>query len=201
MFANYLIQAKRISMESKTDEQSLIEQASNNPQAFAKLYDRYIEQIYRYALRRTGNRGLAEDVTSATFEKALRHLSSHGWEGKSYKAWLYLLASQQIIEHHRRNQRYIALTDDTKADIDIEEMAENTLQWTHIVKAMGDLSQADQEIITLRLIDSLSNSETAQFLGCSPPNVSVRLYRALGRLRKMLDASVSSEGEYEDGQR
>jgi RNA polymerase sigma-70 factor (ECF subfamily) len=200
MFAISLILIKRISMESKTDEQSLIEQASKNPQAYAQLYDRYVEQIYRYALRRTGDRGLAEDVTSATFEKALRHLSSHGWEGKSYKAWLYLLASQQIIEHHRRNQRYIALTDDTKADIDIEEMAENTMQWADIVQAMGELSENDQEIITLRLIDRLSNSEAAQFLGCSPPKVSVRLYRALGRLRKVLDATTSSEGENDDGQ-
>lgn len=125
-------------MRSKTDEQSLIEQASKNPQAFAKLYDRYIEQIYRYALRRTGNRGLAEDVTSATFEKALRHLNTHGWKGNSYKAWLYMIANQQVIEHHRRNQRYVALTDETESEIDIEETTENTLQWADIVQAMGE---------------------------------------------------------------
>ncbi|HUV28497.1 MAG TPA: sigma factor, partial [Anaerolineales bacterium] len=70
-------------MRSISDEQSLIEQASHDPQAFAALYDRYVEQIFLFALRRTGDRVLAEDVTSATFEKALRHLRSHGWKGKS----------------------------------------------------------------------------------------------------------------------
>jgi len=149
-------------------------------------------------LRRTGDRSLAEDVTSSTFEKALRHLQSHGWEGTSYRAWLYLLASQQVIEHHRRNQRYIALSDNTQAEIDIEKEAEITLQWAYITQAMGELSQDDQEIITLRLIERLSNTETAEFLRCSPQNVSVRLYRALGRLRKILDAGTASEKERND---
>lgn len=186
-------------MNSEIDERSLIEQASRNPQAFAQIYDRYVGMIYRYALRRTGDNGLAEDITSATFEKALRHLSSHGWEGKSYKAWLYMIASQQIVEHHRRDQRYIAMNDDVIAEVNIEKMTEDNLQWEHILQAMGELSLKDQEIITLRLVDRLSNSEVAEFMGCSPPNVSVLLYRALGRLRKILDAAGSSEGE-EDGE-
>jgi len=185
-------------MRSKTDEQSLIVKASHDPQAFAALYDRYIEQIYRYALRRTGDRVLAEDVTSATFEKALRHLQSQGWKGKNYKAWLYMIASQQVIEHHRRNERYIALPADMTVTTDIEGLAQNSLQWEQIVQAMGKLSQNDQEIITLRLVERLSNKETAEFLSCSPENVSVRLYRALGRLRKMLGAAASPVGEIDD---
>lgn len=180
-------------MKSKIDERSLIEKASDDSQAFAQLYDRYIEHIYRYALRRTGDCGLAEDITSATFEKALRHLQSHGWKGSSYKAWLYMIANQQVIEHHRRNQHYISLSDKTKAEIDIEEIADITFQWAQIAQAMGELSHSDQEIITLRLIEGLSNAETAEFLECSPQNVSVRLYRALGRLRKLLDASSASK--------
>jgi RNA polymerase sigma-70 factor (ECF subfamily) len=188
-------------MGSRIDEQSLIEQAGKDPQAFAQLYDRYFMQIYRYALRRTGDIGLAEDVTSATFEKALRYLQSRGWKGNSYKAWLYMIASQQVIEQHRRNQRYVPLADNTQAEIDIEEMAEDTLQWAHIVRAMGELTQSDQEIITLRLIERLSNSETAEFLSCSAPNVSVRLYRALGRLRNILDLNAATYGEQDERER
>ena len=56
------------------DEQNLIERARRDPQAFAELYDRYVDRIYAYVFRRTGEVVLAQDVTSATFEKALRHL-------------------------------------------------------------------------------------------------------------------------------
>ena len=182
----------------KTTEQSLIEKASQDPEAFAALYDRYIEQIYRYALRRTADRAMAEDVTSATFEKALRHLQSHGWKGKSYKSWLYLIASQQVVEHHRKNQRYIALPTGITDPNDVERLAQDAQQWSQIVQSMGNLSQDDQEIITLRLVECLSNTETADFLRCSPQNVSVRLYRALERLRKILGATTASEGEKDD---
>ena len=182
-------------MRSKSDEQSLIEQASHDPQAFAALYDRYVEQVFLFALRRTGDRALAEDIISATFEKALRHLWTYGWKGKSYKSWLCMIANQQVIEHHRKNQRYIALPSDFPATIDVEGQAQDPIQWAQIVMAIGKLSQNDQEVITLRLIDRLSNTETAEFLRCSPQNVSVRLYRALGRLRKMLGATSESERE------
>jgi RNA polymerase sigma-70 factor (ECF subfamily) len=181
-------------MRSKPDEQAPIEQISHDPQVIAALYDRYVEQVFLFALRRTGDRTIAEDVTSATFEKALRHLRTYGWKGKSYKSWLCMIASQQIIEHHRRNQRYIALPADLPAPIDVEGHAQDTIQWAQIVMALGKLSQNDQEVITLRLVDRLSNAETAEFLRCSPQNVSVRLYRALGRLRKILDETTESEG-------
>ena len=185
-------------MRSKSDEQSLSEQASHDPQAFAALYDRYVEQVFLFALRRTGDRVLAEDITSATFEKALRHLRTYGWKGKSYKSWLLMIASQQVIEHYRRNQRYIALPADLPATNDVKGQAQDPIQWVQIVMAMGRLSQNDQEVITLRLIDRLSNAETAEFLRCSPQNVSVRLYRALGRLRKKLGATSESEGEIDN---
>ena len=195
MFAISRNQYIRITMRSKSDEQSLIEQASHDPQAFTALYDRYVEQVFLFALRRTGDRALAEDITSATFEKALRHLRTYGWKGKSYKSWLCMIANQQVIEHHRRNQRYIALPADFPVSIDVDGQSQDPIQWAQIVMAMGKLSQDDQEVITLRLIDCLSNAETAEFLRCSPQNVSVRLYRALGRLRKMLGATSDSEGE------
>ena len=111
-----------------------------------------------------------------------------------------MIASQQVIEHHRRNERYIALPADMTATIDVEGLAQDTLQWEQILQTMAKLSQNDQEIITLRLIERLSNPETAEFLRCSPENVSVRLYRALGRLRNMLGATSASEGEKDDDQ-
>jgi RNA polymerase sigma-70 factor (ECF subfamily) len=56
------------------DEASLVERARHDPAAFGALYDCYIERIYAYAARETGDTALAEDVTAATFEKALRQI-------------------------------------------------------------------------------------------------------------------------------
>jgi hypothetical protein len=122
-------------MLSTSDEQSLVEQARHDPQAFATLYDRFVGPISLFALRRTGDRVLAEDITSATFEKALRHLRQYGWKARSYLAWLYRIAYQQMIHHHRRNHRFVALLPDQPADIDVEQQAQSSLQWRAIVQA------------------------------------------------------------------
>jgi len=74
------------------DDKSLAEAARIDPQVFATLYDRYVDRIYAYALRQVGEVSQAQDVTSATFEKALRNLRHQGWRGDSFLAWLYQIA-------------------------------------------------------------------------------------------------------------
>lgn len=178
-----------------SDEISLVKQARTDPQAFAELYNRYVERVFLFALRRTGDRALAEDITSMTFEKALRHLSQKGWKGESYLAWLYRIAHQQLIQNHRRNHRYVFLSPDQPASTDVEAAAHSSIQLRAIQRAFNKLSKNDQEVLGLRLFDGLSNAETAEYLNCSPQNVSVRLYRALERLRQKLEAL----GEYDRG--
>ncbi|GIK55769.1 MAG: hypothetical protein HND44_03030 [Chloroflexi bacterium] len=68
------------------NDQTLIEQAKHDPQAFARLYDRYVDRIYRYAYRQTGDEALAQDVTAVTFERALRHIQRYQWRGQSVLA-------------------------------------------------------------------------------------------------------------------
>lgn len=171
-----------------SDEHLLVEQARDDPQAFAALYNRFVEPVYQYAMRRTSDRALAEDITSATFEKALYHLRRYGWKGNSYLAWLYRIAYQQIIQHHRQNYRFVPLSSDHPANSSVEGQVQATMQFEAIKKAYLKLSQEDQEVISLRLMDRLSNTEAAEFFDCSPQNVSVRLYRALNRLRGHLEA-------------
>jgi RNA polymerase sigma-70 factor (ECF subfamily) len=178
-----------------SDEQALVEQARHDPEAFAALYERFVERVFLYSLRRTGDRLLAEDITSATFEKALRHLRQYGWKGNSYLAWLFHIASQQMVQVHRSNHRYVFLPPDQPADSDVEQQAQSGLQKQAIVQAMQSLSRDDQEVLALRLLDRLSGAEAAEVLGCSPQNISVRLYRALERLRGRLKALGAFSGE------
>ncbi len=180
---------------STCDEQSLVNRARHDPQAFAALYDCFVERVFQFALRRTGDRILAEDITSASFEKALRHLRQYGWKGSSYLAWLYRIAYQQMVQHHRRNHRFVSLPPDQPADADVERQAQSSLQWQAVAQAFRSLSRNDQDVLALRLFDRLSSAEAAEFLGCSPQNVYVRLYRALQRLRHQLEALGEFSGE------
>lgn len=166
-----------------------------DPQAFAVLYDRYVQRIYQYALRRSGDHSVAEDITSATFEKALRHLRKYGWKGESYLAWLYRIAYQQMIHHFRRNHRYVSLPPGQTADINVEGQTQDNLDLQSMLQAYRTLSQDDQEILALRFFDHLSGAEAAEFLDCSRQNVYMRLHRALERLRHQLVTKQEYSGE------
>jgi RNA polymerase sigma-70 factor (ECF subfamily) len=172
------------------DEGSLIERARRDPQAFAELYDRYVDRIYVYAFRRTSDTALAQDVTSATFERALRHLQRKGWEGKSFCAWLYRIARNELIAHHRKNGKLAPLPAGQADEMDVEGYVQRGQQRRSLREAFVRLAEGDREVLSLRLYEELSSAETAEILGCSIQNVYVRLHRALERLRRELDNSL-----------
>jgi RNA polymerase sigma-70 factor (ECF subfamily) len=176
---------------SAADEPALVEQARRDPQAFAELYDRYVDRIYAYAFRWCGEAALAQDVTSATFEKALAHLRRTGWRGASYCAWLYRIARNELIQHHRRQRNLVPLAAAQAGEANIEAAFQNKQERHRLFTALGQLSAADQEVLALRFFEELSSAEVAEILGCSTANVYLRLHRALERLRKEMNGGDS----------
>src|ERR1700716_4763799 len=83
-------------------ERLLIEAAQRDRAAFAPLYERYVDQIFAYAYSLTHNRELAEDVTAATFARAMEELPRFEWRGVPYSAWLYRVAANLVARDKRR---------------------------------------------------------------------------------------------------
>ena len=183
------------------DEQVQIEKARRDPRAFGPIYDRYVERVYGFIFRRTGDHQLAEDITAATFETALRNIRQFKWQGTGMIAWLYRIARNIMIGHFRRQRFVISLTNlfergyQPRTKINFVERFE-THDW--LVTAFAQLSSKDQEIIALRFFEDLSSDEVANILKCSKNVLYLRLHRALERLRKALKKTdeireVSSE--------
>jgi len=174
------------------DEKALVEQAKRDPQAFGALYDRYVERIYAFAYRRTQDEAAAEDMTSVTFEKALRHIRSYRWQGVSFGAWLYRIARNEVVQHHRRRRFTLPLLQWHVSETNVEASVQTSEQRDAVQAAFARLSEGDQEVLTLRFFEELSSAEVAEVLGCSVQNVYLRLHRALGRLRKQLEAAMEN---------
>src|ERR1700731_304336 len=67
--------------------------AQRDRAAFAPLYERYVDQIHAYVYTLTHDMELAEDVTAATFARAIEELPRFEWRGVPYSAWLYRVAA------------------------------------------------------------------------------------------------------------
>jgi len=177
------------------DERELVERAVTDPDAFAVLYRRYVDVIYRFAYRRSGSKEVAEDVTSATFEKALRGLDRFEWRPGGMRSWLYRIATNEVIDQHRRARRDASPTgqramqllsvqdspgaEPSLADLPLEELRD----------ALEALNPRYQEALSLRYLAGLSTEETAAALGCSRATLAVIVHRAARALRRQLDAS------------
>jgi RNA polymerase sigma-70 factor, ECF subfamily len=177
---------------SKHGEEQLIEQARQEPEAFARLYDRYVDQIYAFACRLTQDEVLAQDVTAVTFEKALRNLKSYRWQGIPFVAWLYRIARNEAIQQQRRQRWLAPLQGWLISGANVEKTAQAREQQDAVQTALRRLSQGDREVIVLRFFEDLSSAEVATVLGCSTANVYVKLHRALTRLRQELESDQTA---------
>lgn len=176
-------------MSTDQEEEKLVEQARHNPQAFAQLYNTYVERIFAYTYRLVRDEALAQDLTAVTFEKAYRNLNRFEWRGFSFCAWLYRIAHNEVMTYQRRNRIFSPLTALEKwwrSDQNVESEVQNNLQQDGLHTALERLDQADRDVLILRFYENLSSREIGEVLGYSEGNINVRLHRALKKLRAEL---------------
>jgi RNA polymerase sigma-70 factor (ECF subfamily) len=182
-----------------SDEAALVERAGQDPTAFAALYDRYVEHIYAYIARQVEDTAVVQDVTAATFEKALRHIRRYRPGEMGLAPWLYTIARHEIAQHYRRGRFAVPWrgrdgdeADEPAAPGNQEERPIESLLLAGerdgaLHAALRRLSEADRDLLTLRFLEELPTEDVAAILGCSRANVYVRLHRALARLRGQLE--------------
>ena len=161
-------------------------------EAFAQLYDVYVDTVFRYVLVRVANRALAEDLTSETFLRAMRRIDSFTWQGKDIAAWFVTIARNLIADHVKSAKfRFeVATADMRDADerVDAPEAEVlNRLRDERLVSAIRELGPDQAECITLRFLQGLSLADTAKVLGKSEGAVKQLQLRATRALRKSLD--------------
>ena len=181
------------------EERELIRQARKTPDAFGKLYDEYYPKIFGYALRRTANLEVAQDITSETFFKALKKLWQFRWRNISFSSWLFRIASNEVNQYFRKAEY--------KKSVSLEELQEQGFEVisagdpeSELVKAQEELEQHQdfleiqarivrlptkyQEVIALRFFEKKQISEIAEILGKKEGTIKSLLHRAVEKLRE-----------------
>lgn len=183
--------------DRETDERALVERAKADLSAFAELYRRYLPRVHAFAYRRTGIVEVAEDITSATFERALRNLASFRWRGGGFGPWLFRIASNELADHYRRAGRAgatraaAALLDGDSAPDPIDELGARDAV-SELLAAMDRLSPRYQRALELRYFAGLTPDEAAAALGTSKATMAVVVHRATRALRRVLEEESRS---------
>lgn len=162
-------------------------------QDFDALYTTHVDAIYRYLLRRTLSRAMAEDLTSVTFLKALESIRSYDRTRGEFRAWLYRIARNALIDHYRSHARKtvdIETVWDLASDDVASLGAEQSINAAELHKALQHLKPLQREVVMLRIWEGLSYKEIAGLVGKSEGNCKVLFSRALSELRTAMPASL-----------
>lgn len=141
-----------------------------------------IRRVYAYVAYRIGDGPEAEDVTSETFERALRYRKSFDPRRGEPVSWLIGIARNVVAEAPRRA---LAEFREERADSGLEERAAVRID---LARALAMLEPRDRELVSLRYGSDLTARQIGELLGLKTNAVEVALHRALGRLRTELAA-------------
>ena len=188
----------------KTRETILLKRAqAYEEQAIAELYDHYAPRIYSYLYRRVHDAQLAEDLTSDVFVRVLQALQSEQFWHTSFRAWLYRIAHNQVIDYYRQQARQqehmpqFPLEDhaettgaenviaDPAADVDAGHDARDTAD--ALEAALNRLTPDQQQVLVLRFGEQMKTQEVAEMMHKTNGAIEALQHRALAALRRMLD--------------
>jgi RNA polymerase sigma-70 factor (ECF subfamily) len=158
-----------------------------SPTSFESLYRETFDDLYAYVATLVRDRGAAEDVVAASFERAYRRLGTYDHRRGSLRGWLFGIARHAALDELRRRRRHASLAVEPTA---VEPALEDAdpIRRAAVRAALAGLDARDRELVALKYFAGLDNAEIAGVLGISASNAGTRLHRAVQRLREACDA-------------
>jgi RNA polymerase sigma-70 factor, ECF subfamily len=163
-------------------------------QRFLEAFDSYSDAIFRHCYFRVYSKERAEELMQETFIKAWDYVR-RGGEIKDMRPFLYKVANNLVIDESRKKKSYSL---DLLQESGFDPVGEGTheiqaaVEGKDIVQLLEHLEEEQREVLVMRYIDDLQPKEIARLLEVSENVVSVRIHRALKKLRK-----ISEEVNYE----
>jgi len=183
-------------LDGEIDDADLVVAAKHDRAAFAPLYRRYADPVFRYCLRRLGDREDAEDATTQVFTNALAAMPRYRDDGPSFRSWLFAIAHNVLVdaERKRRPNHTLEVAGSIVDHTPGPEEAALAAEVRRDVRALLDAVAPDQRrVLELRLA-GLSTAEIGRVLDRPPAAIRGIQLRAEIRLRSLLGVAPSERG-------
>ncbi|HAO64690.1 TPA: hypothetical protein DCQ44_01780 [Candidatus Taylorbacteria bacterium] len=160
---------------------------STTEQQFVKAYDEYLEAIFRFCFYKTNNRDLAKDLAQDTFIRAWKYIQE-GNNIENMRALLYKIAGNAVIDWYRKRkgESLENLMEAGFDPVDVNAAADKHSEMQTVLGKLEKLSPDDQQLIVWHYVEGLTSEEISTTLKQNKNTVSVRIHRAVGRLKKFI---------------
>jgi RNA polymerase sigma-70 factor (ECF subfamily) len=164
-------------------------------ETFIEAYRSYNDSIFRLVLFKLNNREKALDLTQEVFMKTWSYVSKNS-KMENLKAFLYKVANNLIVDEYRkRNHTYYnsqsleALSEDgfePKEETDTLERMIDKMDGEKVLQMVKLLPDIYSDVLFMKYVEEYSVTEIAEITQESVNVISVRLNRALGKLRELV---------------
>ncbi len=153
---------------------------------FWELYEKYVDEIYKFVYLKTTNVEISQDLVSETFFSALQNIWNFDTDKDSanFRAWLYKIAYNKVINFYKIKDRETEISDildlpceeNFSCDIDNKDTLKNILCY------LNTLTKKERDVIIYRIWYDLSFSEISEILGLSLDNCKKISSRTLKKI-------------------
>jgi RNA polymerase sigma-70 factor (ECF subfamily) len=179
-------------MDEPTDAALWQRAASGEKDAFGLLFERHARSVYNYCFRRTGDWSQAEELTAIVFLEAWRRRRDIQLEREDALPWLLGVATNLVRNLRRTHRRWRSAIDRLPRpsiadfEVDVDERLDDERRMQAVLRVVGRLPRADQDVLALCIWEGLSYEEAALALDIPVGTVRSRLSRARARLRELV---------------
>lgn len=174
-------------MQSRVLRKLLVRAKKGDKDAYGEIYNLFLKTIFRFIYFSVRNWELAEDLTQTTFFKAWRALASFSLSGGSFRAYLFAIARNLVIDYSRSKKELpLETIENYPSKEDPEEDFIKSEAKRVVWQALRDLPKEEEHLIVLRFFEQLRYKEIARVSGKSEGAVRVSIHRILKKLKKDL---------------
>lgn len=196
LFAKILKMSSSELSERGEEIEKLVRKSQKGDQdAFAGIYDIFIDPIYRYVYYRVKSVD-AEDLVETVFLKVWENIRQYKPRKKSFSAWIFRIAHNLVVDYYRSSkgnmiEELTPQVPDQSREHNPIRVTQGVLDQDALKEAIGKLKKQYQEVIIYKFINDLSNKEIADILKKSEGSLRILQFRALKALkRELLDMGV-----------
>ncbi|MHB8618801.1 MAG: RNA polymerase sigma factor [Chloroflexota bacterium] len=174
---------------SGSDVDEIGKAKNGDVEAFASLYDRHADRVYRYILYFTSQAADSEDLTQQVFVKAWQAIGRYQVTEVPFRAWLLAIAHNLVVSYFRSRHEHQPLDDElgwADEKMDVAGFAERRDLQAAVRRAIRRLKPEQQRVVSMRYLEDLDYSAIARATGKTEGNVRVILHRGLRELRALL---------------
>ena len=150
------------------------------------LYADYLPRIYKFFCYRVNDGPTAEDLTSATFEKAWQARHRYRDDLAAFSTWLFTIARNVATDHFRRQRDSVPLDEvrDASDEPALDDAAQRSADFATLLRLLAALPDRERDIIALKFGGGHAHRDIARLMSLSESNVAVIAHRAVMQLRE-----------------